>query len=223
MERMLLGDDEHEPNPEATFLWLTDQPELNAQTRRKLETGSSAFNEDNLVTVEAASFDQRVFDTGKVFFLNTQKLGKNSGLTAYGDTRRHLIWETIANTVAERPESFWLVIDEAHRGMHMAKKNGNGNGAQSLVQRLIKGVPEENIPAVPLILGISATPDRFNTLLEGTTRIRRPVEVKPEDVRSSGLLKDCDHPLPHRRGPALGPDAARRGSGQDEGVRRELG
>ena len=96
MERMLLGDSEHEPDPEATFLWLTDQPELNEQTRRKLLTGSSAFDEDNLVTVEAASFDQRVFDPGKVFFLNTQKLGRNSSLTGYGDTRRYLIWETIA-------------------------------------------------------------------------------------------------------------------------------
>ena len=62
--------------------------------------------------------------------------------------------------------------------------------AQAIVQRFIFGSEEDGLPAVPLILGISATPQRFDELLSGTERTRRSVEIKPDDVRESGLLKD---------------------------------
>lgn len=187
MERILGGDSENAPDAEATFLWLTDQPELNEQTRRKLLAGSTVFDEDSLITVEAATFKQRAFDAGRVYFLNTQKLGKNSSLTSYGEDRQYTIWDTIRHTVEERPGSFWLVIDEAHRGM---QENGKAADATTLVQKLIKGSEADNVPSVPLVLGISATPDRFTKLLAGTQRTNRSVSVKPEDVRSSGLLKE---------------------------------
>ena len=31
IERILQGDDDHAPQPDALFLWITDQPELNLQ------------------------------------------------------------------------------------------------------------------------------------------------------------------------------------------------
>jgi len=41
-----------------------------------------------------------------------------------------------------------------------------------------------------LVLGMSATPQRFTTLLGNTNRTQRPINIDPEEVRASGLLKD---------------------------------
>ncbi len=188
MERILEGDEAHEPDPEATYLWLTDQPELNEQTRRKLESGSTLFGDTELVTIDAG-FDAEAFEPGRVYFLNTQKLGRNSNLVKPGDLRGHTLWQTIANTVAQRPKSFWVVIDEAHKGM--AETPQERETARTIVQKFIIG-SEGEIPAIPLILGISATPQRFMDLLAGTQRAIKPaVNVDPETVRASGLLKDA--------------------------------
>jgi type III restriction enzyme len=189
LERLVNGDDAYGPDPEATFLWLTDQPELNEQTKRKLEASSDYFAEPGrLVTIEAASFDEELLEPGRVYFLNTQKLGKKSSLIRPGDKRTHSMWATVSNTVAERPGSFWLVIDEAHRGM--IETPAQRKEAQSITQKFIKGSPEDGLPEVPLVLGVSATPERFYKLLEGTTRTQRMVSVDPEVVRDSGLLKE---------------------------------
>lgn len=188
MERISNGYEDHEEDPNATFLWLTDMPELNEQTRRKIEATSDVFDGTRLVTVEASSFNQKTFDPGTINFLNTQKLGKNSSLVKRGDKQGSTIWQTIQNTVEERPGSFWVVIDEAHRGTQESKTQRED--ARTIMQRFIKGYEEVGLDPVPLILGISATPKRFSELIEGTPRIKRPVDVPPEDVRSSGLLKE---------------------------------
>lgn len=189
MERVLEGDEIHAPDPDATFLWLTDQPELNEQTRRKLYASSTTFTGFKLVTIDA-SFHAEVFEPGNVYFLNTQKLGRNASLVQRGDHRTYTLWDTIANTAAQRPDSFWVVIDEAHRGM--VENTADATEARTIVQKFIKG-SEGEIPPMPLVLGISATPDRFTTLLAGTTeRTTSPVvSVDPEAVRASGLLKDA--------------------------------
>src|ERR1017187_10641478 len=97
------------------------------------------------------------------------------------------MWETVSNTVAARPGSFFVIIDEAHRGM---MENARvRNEATTIIQKFIKGSAGE-IPAIPLILGISATPDRFNSFISATERTARTVDVKAEDVRASGLLKE---------------------------------
>src|SRR4051795_4163964 len=54
MESLLSGTSELPADPDATFLWLTDQPELNEQTKRKFEVASSQFDEARLITVDAA-------------------------------------------------------------------------------------------------------------------------------------------------------------------------
>jgi len=69
------------------------------------------------------------------------------------------------------------------------RKPGARKDATTIIQKLIKGSPGE-IQATPLIVGISATPERFNKLLEGTERAQRRVVISPDDVRDSGLLKD---------------------------------
>jgi len=188
MERIVEGDEDNPPNPDATFLWITDQPELNEQTRRKFLATSTTFSARHLITLDA-TFDSKLFPPGNVYFLNTQKLGRKAQLVTPSDQRGTTIWRTITNTVAQRPESFWVVIDEAHRGM--TEDKAARNEARTIVQKFIKGSDNE-IEPVPLVFGISATPERFAELLAATPRTNRPpVTVDPEDVRLSGLLKEA--------------------------------
>lgn len=186
IESLIKGDEDYGPNPEATFLWVSDQPELNDQTRRKMLQASSVFSPSNVVMVDQ-SFDQETFSPGNLYFLNTQKLGKATNLVKSGDARTFTFWETVANTVRERPGSFYVFVDEAHRGM--AEGETNRKEATSIIQKFIKGSDGE-VPGVPLVTGISATPERFNKLIEGTGRTTRSVEVSPDEVRDSGLLKE---------------------------------
>jgi len=58
------------------------------------------------------------------------------------------------------------------------------------MQKFITGSDIDGLPAVPLVLGMSATPQRFTELLGNTTRTQRPANITPEMVRQSGLLKD---------------------------------
>lgn len=185
IERLIAGDDDAGPHPDATFLWITDQPELNEQTCRKMLLGSSLLDSSNLVVLDP-TFDAEMLTAGNVYFLNTQKLGRNAGLVKPGD-RSYTIWETISNTVSARPGSFFVFIDEAHRGM--AENPRARNEATTIIQKFIKGSPDE-LPAIPLIAGISATVERFQRLIEGTSRTSRSFDVDPVDVRESGLLKE---------------------------------
>ena len=62
--------------------------------------------------------------------------------------------------------------------------------AQTIMQRFLLGSEEHNMTVMPLVLGISATPRRFEDLLAGTDHTVHKVHVSAEDVRHSGLLKD---------------------------------
>lgn len=185
IERLLFGSDEYEPDPDATFLWLSDLPRINAQSRERITKASDKLDDFDLVDVDS-SFNGKTFEPGKVFFLNTQKLGRDKKLVTHGDGRSHTIWETINNTAAERPESFYVIIDEAHRGMQQSTRDTNR--AETAVQKFLLGNSVLN--AVPLVVGVSATPDRFSKLIDGRRTVSPRVEVPAVDVRESGLLKE---------------------------------
>lgn len=184
IEFVLQGDDDAAPIADATFLWITDQPELNEQTRKKMLSTSSVLNSDRLIVIDA-SFNQEILRGGAVHFLNIQKLGKDKGLVTHGDDRTFTIWEIIKNTIDARPGKFFVIVDEAHRGMTEEKSVAE---AATIIQKFIKGSQE--IPPVPVVVGISATPDRFNNLIVGTSRHSHPVNVDVADVRASGLIKE---------------------------------
>jgi len=183
LERIIDGDDIAEPDPEATFLWITDLPELNQQTAEKMAATSEILGGLRLQIIDA-TFDQPAFAPGRVYFLNTQKLGTDKRLVTRGDGRTYSIWDTIERTIEEYGSSFYVVIDEAHRGM---RSGGNGQ-ASTIIQKFIKGSTE--LRPVPVVFGISATPRRFNDLLEGTNRGVQKWDVPVDEVRGSGLLKD---------------------------------
>lgn len=187
MESVFTGDDMYMEHPEAIFVWLSDSPELNMQSKLKVNDKADRILYSQTVVVEEASFNQETLDDGKVYFLNTQKLGRNSRLVKHSDGRQFTIWETMANTVREKGDRLCFIIDEAHRGM----QGKNAAEATTIMQKFLKGSKADELPVMPVVIGMSATPERFNRLVAsiGATTIRNVVTTADE-VRASGLLKD---------------------------------
>ena len=185
IEGIFFGDESHADQPEAIFLWLSDSPQLNEQSKLKIDGKADRIRLNQTVTVMEDSFDQEYFDDGHVYFLNTQKLSKTSKLTKSGD-RNYTIWETLANTAREKSDRFYVIIDEAHRGMQ-GKEAGR---ATTIMQKFIKGSDTEHLPPMPVVIGMSATSERFNKLVEGTASTIHKSVVTADEVRASGLLKD---------------------------------
>lgn len=173
--------------PDSVFVWLSDMPELNEQTRLKIESKSDKFRTRDIRVIDS-NFDAEFFAPGSINFLNTQKLGTDKLLTGKGDGRQYTIWETLANTAKRQPKSFYVVIDEAHRGTFTSVQAENK--AQSIMQKFIKGSKDDGLPVMPLVIGVTATPQRFQKLLADTSSTVQKVVVPPEDVIESGLLKD---------------------------------
>ena len=206
-ESLFFGNDDYdfEPDPGAVIIWFSDDPSLNEQSRWRLQEASDKLTISDLVTV-GNSFGGEKFQPGKVYFLNTQKLSKNSLLvrghdsdeqaleTADGqrimpDMRSHTIWDTIRNTVEDPDLTLYLVLDEAHRGMKESGRT-SGDGKPTIVRQLINGTG--GVPGIPVVWGISATVQRFNEAVAGMQdRSTLPnVIVDPKKVQDSGLLKD---------------------------------
>lgn len=179
------GADGIAPRPNTTFLWLSDSPELNQQSKGKLLAACDHVPFHRLVTVDSESFDEERLAPGHVYFINTQLLGKDKLLTKGGDKKTFTFWQTVANTIAAAPEDFVLIIDEAHRGAGVSEK-----ARKPIMQKFITGSDGDGMPAVPLVLGMSATPQRFTELLGSSQRTQRPIHISPDMVRLSGLLKD---------------------------------
>ncbi|MDR3299930.1 MAG: DEAD/DEAH box helicase family protein [Candidatus Accumulibacter sp.] len=172
--------------PDSVFVWLSDMPELNQQTRLKIESKSDKFRTRDIHVIDS-NFDAEFFAPGSINFLNTQRLGTDKLLTGTGDDRQYTIWQTLANTAKRQPKSFYVVIDEAHRGTSTPQTE---NKAQSIMQKFIRGSKEDGMPEMPLVIGVTATPQRFQKLVENSSSTVQKVMVPPEDVIESGLLKD---------------------------------
>lgn len=186
LEALLWGDETAPGDEETTVVWLSDLPNVNDQTRRKINKAADRLPEDRLVQVDT-NFTASSFAPGCVYFLNTQKLSATSTLVESSDDRNFTIWDVINNTIERNPARFLLIIDEAHRGMDRPT-SAAAEQAMSIVQRFIFGSPEMN--RSPVILGISATPQRFDDLVAGANRTIRRAEADIAEVRASGLLKE---------------------------------
>ena len=62
--------------------------------------------------------------------------------------------------------------------------------ATTIMQKFIKGSDAEGLPPMPVVIGMSATSERFNKLVEGTASTIHKSVVTADEVRASGLLKD---------------------------------
>lgn len=186
VESVYIGDEDYPAQSNAIFVWLSDSPELNKQSLDKFYFNSDIVDHSQLIMIEDESFNQRILEDGKIYFLNTQKLGKSSNLTKHSDSRQFTIWETLQSTIHEKSDRLYFIIDEAHRGMR-----GTAAGrATTIMQKFLKGSEEDGLSPVPLIIGMSATSERFNVLARGITSNIQNVNVSVEEVKASGLLKD---------------------------------
>ena len=186
IEDVLFGDDRHDEQPNAVFVWLSDSPQLNQQSKDKIDLQSDRISFGQTVMVEDESFDRETFEDGHIYFINTQKLSKAGNLGKKSDGRQWTIWQTIQNTLEQKADRLFFIVDEAHRGMQ-----GNEGGRQTaIMQRFLKGWPDVGLSAMPVVIGMSATPERFNKLVGTLASTIQKVVVPTDDVRASGLLKD---------------------------------
>lgn len=186
IESIFFGDESYVEQQDAIVIWLSDSPQLNEQSKQKIDAKADKIRLGQCVTVSEDSFDMEFFEDRHIYFLNTQKLSKTSKLTKNGDGRTYTIWQTIANTARKKSDRLYFIIDEAHRGMQ-GKEAGK---ATTIMQKFLKGSEEDHIPPMPVVIGMSATPQRFNALVEGTSSTIHKSIVTADEVRASGLLKD---------------------------------
>lgn len=188
IESIYYGDEQYSDQNDAIFVWLSDSPQLNEQSKLKIDLQADKIRINQCVIIQDDSFDQEVLDDGQIYFLNTQKLSKSSNLTKHSDGRQYTIWETISNTVREKSDRFYFIIDEAHRG---AQKAAELARATTIMQKFLKGSPEDNLPPMPVVIGMTATSARFERLAQGLqTSTTHRFKTTPDEVRASGLLKD---------------------------------
>lgn len=207
-EALFHGDDNFnfEPDPGAVVIWFSDDPSLNEQSRFRLLEASDRLSISDLLTVQN-TFNRDKLEAGKIYFLNTHKLSKSSLLvrghdpddsgiekddrqtSILPDLRAFTFWDIIQNTIEDPSLTLYLLLDEAHRGMR-APTRGDGDEKPTIVKRLINGTG--SVPGVPIVLGISATVERFNAAMADMRgRATLPnVIVDSAKVQASGLLKD---------------------------------
>ncbi|GAB4007502.1 DEAD/DEAH box helicase [Nocardioides ultimimeridianus] len=186
-------------DPTATVLWFTSDPSLNEQTRHRIMQASDRIGSNRLRVVESTFSDEQL-RPGTVYFLNSQKLSKNARLVRGGgaeednavlaapDMRARTFWEVLGNTVEDPGTTLYVILDEAHVGMNTSKRDVGEKS--TIVTTLING--EAGAPPVPIVLGISATIERYRAAMErAANRTTLPdVVVDPVRVQESGLLKD---------------------------------
>lgn len=187
IEAIYYGDDLYPDQNEAIFIWLSDSPQLNEQSRLKIDLKADKIRLNQCVTISDDSFDMEVLEDGHIYFLNTQKLSKSSNLTKHSDGRQYTIWETLANTVREKADRLYFIIDEAHRGAQNARDLTKNT---TIMQKFLKGSDADRLPPMPVVIGMTATPQRFNRLAEGIQSTTHYVKTTADEVRASGLLKD---------------------------------
>lgn len=205
IEALFFGSDEFEfvSQPNSVVIWFSDNPNLNEQSRDRLMEASEKLGFGNMVIIRPP-FPLRQLEPGKVYFLNSQLLGRGGKLVrgfnqevdetqeaffaATPDDQPFNIWDTIGNTIADEDLTVFLVLDEAHRGF-----NNPVRGKDTIVRQLVSGTNTGSV--MPVVVGISATIERFKNAMDaaevkGERKNLEPVEVEPRRVQESGLLKD---------------------------------
>lgn len=186
IEDIYFGTERFTEQPDAIFVWLSDSPALNEQSKQKIDLKADRIRFGQCVTIEDSSFDMEELQDGHIYFLNTQKLSVSGNLSQNRDGRNYTIWQTLENTAKNKADRLYFIIDEAHRGM----QGREAGKATSIMQRFLKGSPAHRLSPMPVVIGMSATSERFTRLVGDISSTLSRVIVTPNEVRASGLLKD---------------------------------
>lgn len=189
IEALIHGSTEfdYEPDPGAVVLWISKDPALNEQTRHRIIESADRIPVGDLVLLDK-DFGGDKLEMGTIYFINPSKLSATSRFVRRTNDRSVTFWEILDNTIMDRTLTLYVILDEAHEGMKAPQKKDEDE-RQTIVQKIING--NGSNAAVPIVWGISATPERFNTAMAiATGRATKPnVLVDPKDVQASGLLK----------------------------------
>lgn len=188
LEALFAGSSDFDVPPldRLVVLWFSHDPELNEQSRRNLEAYSDVLN--GRVKTISSHFSDAALSPGHVYTLNAQKLAAGNHLVREtGESSTLTMYEIIANTLRDEDTNMLFIIDEAHQGQREAAE---GKVSETIVSGLING--RTPAPAMPVVLGMSATAKRFQQAMHATRErlTVAAVEVPVEDVQASGLLKD---------------------------------
>lgn len=173
------------PGEEPVILWVSLYPKLNEQTRDKFERASEKLRPRLHIIDSSKQYDVETLTPGRVYFLNTQKLGSSATNYTSKDGRTFTLWETLSNTVDRFGSRVVMFVDEAHQG------TGGGSSASgdTILGQLTRGGGKMSNP-VPIVVGVSATPERFEKNIAAHRAYREAVDVEVAAVRESGLVKD---------------------------------
>lgn len=192
-EGLFYGNDVYGGDSRAVVLWLSDSPSLNDQTLKRFDDATDLLSGATVMEAIGPEFAKNhiKLQQGHVYFLNRQLLAANKTLTNSKEGGR-TFYDVLTNTIQDSDIHLYLFIDEAHRGLGTGDSKSTAETTnQTIYAKLIDGQEGIN-PPMPVVIGISATPERFNNAMNGRKDrdIKAGVQVKVSDVKTSGLIKD---------------------------------
>jgi DNA or RNA helicases of superfamily II len=192
-EGLFVGNDITSDDPHAVILWLSDNPPLNEQTKHRFAVSADALNErtDMIIIDETFAISNRKMQPHHIYFLNRQKLSTRAKLANSSEGGR-TFYDVLTDTIEDEDINLYLMIDEAHLGIGTGDNKGTTeNENKTIYAKLIDGQSGIN-PPMPVVIGITATPTRFQNAMQGRANrnTMSPVVVKNESVRNAGIIKD---------------------------------
>lgn len=168
-EGLFYGNDTFPGDDHAVILWLSDSPSLNEQTMKRFDDATDLLNGATMMETVGPEFAQshNRLSQGHIYFLNRQLLSKKGNLTNQSEGGR-TFWDVLTNTIEDIDTHLYLFIDEAHRGLGKNRTNDKKN--KTIYEKLINGQDNMN-PPIPCVIGISATPKRFNDAMSGRKNV----------------------------------------------------
>lgn len=192
-EGLFYGNDTYPGDSRAAILWLSDSPSLNVQTLKRFDAATDLLNGATAMETIGPEFarSHRRLAPGHVYFLNRQLLGKGKRLSNEAEGGRSF-YDVLNDTIEDDDIHLFLFIDEAHRGLGTGDDRGTSDEANRTIYSIIIDGQEGINRPMPCVVGISATPERFNNAMKGRhNRDKKAgVKVSAADVRDSGLIKD---------------------------------
>lgn len=192
-EGLFYGNDTYAGDDSAVILWLSDSPSLNEQTMKRFDAATDLLNGATAMEAIGPDFakSHMKLQPGHVYFLNRQLLGKGKKLSNEAEGGRSF-YDVLNDTIEDDDIHLYLFIDEAHKGLGTGSDKGTTDSAnRTIYSIIIDGQDGVNKP-MPCVVGISATPERFNNAMKGRKNrdMKAGVDVPVSEVRASGLIKD---------------------------------
>lgn len=77
IESIFFGDESYAEQQNAIVIWLSDSPQLNEQSKLKIDSKADKIRLGQCVTVSEDSFDKEMFEDGHIYFFEYTETLKN--------------------------------------------------------------------------------------------------------------------------------------------------